>query len=93
MSVEVGDVFIIKNTFYWHKKPRTRCLNPNKKFRVVQHSKSKISVYYADTRTNNPCKCSNCHKNQSIKCIGIKDIEVVETNIQRERNIKLNQIL
>ena len=81
MSVEVGDVFIIKNTYYWHNKPRTRCLNPNKTFRVLQHSKSKLSVYYNDNRTNNPCKCSNCRLNQSIRCIAINDIKVVETNI------------
>lgn len=87
MKLEIGDVFIIN--------PYRRCIRKNKRFRIVKFSKSELSVYYRDSRTNNPCKCQNCTNEgmAGLKCIGISGITLVETRVQYERNIKLKQII
>jgi hypothetical protein len=86
--IEIGDIFIIK--------PYKKCIRMNKRFRATKFSKSGLSVYYFDLRTNNPCKCNNCIPSTSIdklKCIGISSVTVVEKKIQYERNIKLKTLL
>jgi len=73
------------------------CKYPEKKFIIKSFSASKISVYYDDLRTNNSCKCSNCQtysdKSQNLKCIGIYNIKIIKTRLQRLRDIKLKQLI
>ena len=86
--IEIGDIFTIK--------PYKICIRQNKRFRAVKFSKSGLSVYYFDLRTNNPCKCGNCKPSESIdnlKCIGISSTVLVEKKLQYERNIKLKALL
>ena len=89
MRAEVGDTIILKANKFCSAKP-------NKEFIVESLSKSEISVYYRDNRTNNKCRCNRCQNdpfNKGLKCIGMVDIIVVETRIQRERDIKINQLI
>lgn len=84
MSYEIGDAFIIIDipSFKYNCKDR-------KEFVIKNFSKSGLSVYYEDNRTNPKCKCNNCSIIKGVKCIGIVNIELVSTRKQRERDIKL----
>jgi len=97
--VEIGDVFIInklKGSFYI-------CKDPNKKFIIQSFSKSGLSVYYVDARTNIKCRCSNCrtwpdydsysNKFEKVRCIGISQIKIVEKRLERLRDQKLKRLL
>ena len=84
MSYEIGDAFIIIDipSFKYNCKDR-------KEFVIKNFSKSGLSVYYEDNRTNTKCKCNNCSIIKGVKCIGIVNIELVSARKQRERDIKL----
>lgn len=93
--MEIGDVFIInklKGSFYI-------CKDPNKKFIIQSFSKSGLSVYYVDDRTNIKCRCSNCrtdpysNKYERVRCIGISQIKIVEKRLERLRDQKLKRLL
>lgn len=64
---EVGDVFIITrksppySTAYNGGRYRNQpCLYVDKRYIIKSFSKSGLSVYYEDNRTNIKCKCNNC---------------------------------
>lgn len=79
------------------KRGGRMCKDPDKRFIIKSFSASKISVYYEDLRTNNACRCSNCRtysdKSKSLKCTGIQNIVIVETRLQRLRELKLKQLI
>lgn len=97
-TIEIGDVFIITRRGKWKNKP---CLYADKRFIVRSFSKSMLSVYYDDNRTNIRCGCVNCYFEKKYpyggnlvnglvhKCIGVADIRVVEKRLERERDIKI----
>ena len=97
---EIGDEFkinhseIYKNT---NVPNRYKCKYPDKTFIISGFSKSRQSVYYSDKRTSKKCKCSNCSYNNPMlglgnKCIGIADIILVCSRLQRERDITLKKL-
>ena len=55
--VNIGDVFILK---YDEKDKRNRCVYYRKRYTISDLSKSKLTVFYKDNRTNYKCKCSKC---------------------------------
>ncbi len=102
MVVNIGDTFRIDMTeavkiLY----PNIlRCKFPNKTFVVERFSKSSRSVYYIDNRTSSKCECVLCDmtpqdkfSDRKMKCVSVNFIIITETKLQRERNIKLKQIL
>jgi hypothetical protein len=99
--MEKGDVFIIskpykgrnrksKNGGYYYYE----CKFPKKEFIIDRLTKSGLSIYYFDNRTNNSCLCNHC-KNNVIKekCIPIIEVEIIMTNKQKARDLKLKSIL
>lgn len=101
MVVNIGDTFRIDMTETYKLYPNLkRCKCPDKTFVVEIFSKSSMSVYYIDNRTSSKCRCALCDVTQDkfseyrkMKCVNVNDIVITETKLQRERNIKLRQIL
>jgi hypothetical protein len=94
MRAEVGDKFIINweeiNKIY---KKVLSCKDPDKEFKIKRFSKSGISVYFDDNRTNKRgCKCQICDKNISENSIGLSQIIITRKRIAVEREIKLAQL-
>jgi hypothetical protein len=87
MNFEIGDSFVIIDTPYFKYNCKDK-----KSFIIKSFSKSGLSVYYNDTRTNKKCRCNNCVKLETIKCIGVCNIELVATRMQRERDQKLKKL-
>ena len=87
MKYEIGDSFVIVDTKFW----KYGCKD-QKEFVINSFSKSELSVYYEDNRTNPKCKCDNCSITKGLKCIGISNIKLVSKRIQRERENKLNYL-
>ncbi len=87
MSFEIGDSFIIVDTEYW----RYLCKD-QKEFIIKSFSKSGLSIYYEDNRTNPKCGCENCVKPKGEKCIGISYVQLVSKRVQRERDLKLKRL-
>lgn len=69
------------------------CNFPDRKYEIKLFSKSNLSVYFDDFRTNKKCKCVICKSISNTQCISHIDIIIVETKKQRQRNLKLNKIL
>lgn len=92
IKIEIGDFFKIKKSQHNYK-----CKSPNKIFQVIEESKSRLSVYYYDNRTNNNCKCYFCYTKsnakEELKSIGKSDIVLHRKHIQHLREKKLKQIL
>ncbi len=86
-NFEIGDTFIIIDNKYWIYN----CVQ-QKEFTITDFSKSRLSVYYEDNRTNIKCKCDNCKRPMGTKCIGIPSIKLVRTRKQKERDLKLKQL-
>jgi len=92
--VEVGDIFIIN-----HKgikkvyKGYGMCRCYAMEFTVTKLSKSKLSVYYNDLRTNRKCSCQRCRDTNLEKCVGIDSIIIVDKKLSRDRDKKIKQIL
>lgn len=101
MTLEIGDSFKIDyekiNTFYPNFM---KCKDPDKLFIIESFSKTSLSVYYIDSRTNIRCSCNNClKKGREIyldgsvrRCIGVSDIKLHSKRIQRERDNKLKRL-
>lgn len=97
MVINIGDTFRIDMTDVYELYPEMiKCKYPNKTFVVEKFSKSSMSVYYIDSRTSSKCWCTLCDfspNSSKMKCISINEVVVTQTKLQRERNIKLRQIL
>lgn len=94
MKFEIGDTFRIDykllQSDYHLIKP---CSEKHLIFRIKSFSKSELTVYFIDNRTTNKkCKCQTCSDDRKIKSIGIRYIRLHQSNRQRIRNIKLEQI-
>lgn len=84
-NIEVGDRFTIN----WKNIKQL-----NKEFTVIDFSKSGLSVYFDDNRTNKKgCKCNFCIEEGNKKCISINNITITYKKIQYDRDKKLNKIL
>jgi len=93
--MNIGDRFVINYDGLYKVYPKLiKCKYQDKIFTIDKFSKSKISVYYKDDRTNKKCICSLCNSvsNQGLKSISIYSIIIVETKLQRERNLKLKSL-
>jgi hypothetical protein len=93
MIPEIGDKFIIN----WKGMIKTypgikMCYFPDLEFAIDRFSKSGISVYYSDNRTNKKCKCSICSNNNTEKCIGIHDIIISQKKVSIDRSRKLKKL-
>ena len=101
MKFEIGDSFSVDygkiNEIY---PDFMKCQDPDKVFIIESFSKSGLSVYYIDNRTNNKCNFNNCSKKgkeiylngSTRRCVGVSDIKLHSKRIQRERNNKLKQL-
>ena len=87
MDIEIGDSFIITYDY--------GCEFPNKEFIVESFSKSLLSVYFYDKRTNNSCKCRICRPlfSTTLKCAAILNIKITKKRLQKEREVKLKKLL
>ena len=83
-GMEIGDCFKIVDSEYFKYGCKDR-----KEFIAKSFSKSGLSVYYLDERTNPKCRCNNCAMPKGIKCIGLLNVEVTRKRAQRERDEKL----
>ena len=91
--VEVGDKFVIN----WKgiKKTYTNvkvCKFPELEFTVDSFSKSKLSVYYLDMRTNKKCQCQYCGIPKIKYSIGAHDIIITQKRLAFERDRKLKSL-
>jgi hypothetical protein len=73
MKLEIGDTFIIDWKYILKNYPKIKvCKDPNRVFIAKSFSKSGLSVYFDDFRTNKKgCKCSICSDNKTEKCTSI----------------------
>ena len=111
VNIEVGDSFKVDWDIVKHEQEIVygykfvKCKTPNKVFIVDKFSKSMMTIYYRDYRTNNGCKCRICTGNyfnttkrvfynpgESTKTINKMHVILHEKKLQRERNIKLKQL-
>ena len=109
MTPEIGDRFIIN----WKKIKLTYpsvklCKFPELEFTIEHFSKSKLSVYFKDNRTNIKCSCQVCGEdilngnlsisNSSIqhltrgRTIGVRDIIITQKKLAIERSRKLKSL-
>jgi hypothetical protein len=101
MTPEIGDKFIIN----WKGITKTypsvkKCNFPDLEFTIDSFSKSKLSVYYLDRRTNKKCQCQYCSKsiygknitNENTCSIGVADIIITQKKLAFERNKKLKSL-
>lgn len=95
MKIEIGDRFIINWKIILNLYPKLKaCNRPNKEFTIVGFSKSELSVYFIDNRTNKKgCKCQFCISSKNEKCIQIEDIIITVKRVQYDRNKKLTKLL
>ena len=102
MIPEIGDKFIIN----WKGITKTypsvkKCNFPDLEFTIDSFSKSKLSVYYHDKRTNKKCKCQQCDK-ENLYCqdnpcsipisIGVSDIIITQKKLAIKRSNKLKRL-
>ena len=99
MKFEIGDSFSINYKEIQKLYPNfMKCQDPDKVFIIESFSKSGMSVYYIDGRTNIKCNCNNCSKKGKdpdgfvIRCTGISSIKLHSKKVQRERDNKLKQL-
>ncbi len=98
--MNIGDRFMINYDRIYKVYPNIlKCKYQNITFIIENFSKSKISVYYKDNRTNLKCLCYLCKRKSmvvdgvdEIKSISTYSITIVETKLQRERNLKLKSL-
>lgn len=101
MIPEIGDKFIIN----WKKIISTysnvkSCKFPHSEFTIDSFSKSKLSVYFIDNRTNKKCHCVYCDKvlygnnikEEGTKSIGVADITITQRKLAIERSRKLKSL-
>lgn len=91
-KIEIGDYFIINwkkiISIYKYIRP---CNFQNREYKIHGFSKSMLSVYYLNEKTNRKCKCDRCRNPSTIQGIGISDIIITNNKktIERDRKIKL----
>lgn len=92
--MEIGDYFIInwKHIVNIYKNIKV-CKFPNREYTIHNFSKSKLSVYYLNEKTNRKCNCDKCSNPSTIQSIGISDIIVTNTKKAIERDKKIKSIL
>ena len=96
MIPEVGDKFIINWKKIRSTYPVKSCKFPDLEFTIEHFSKSKLSVYFKDNRTNIKCSCQVCEKdkssNRTSNSIGINDIIITQKKLEIERSRKLKSL-
>jgi hypothetical protein len=102
MIPEIGDKFIINWKKIRSTYPSVKACNfPELEFTIDAFSKSKLSVYYHDKRTNKKCSCSLCCKKSNYIdinpctvpiCIGVDSIVVTQKKLAIERDKKLKDL-
>ena len=98
MIPEVGDRFIINWKKIRSTYPIKACKFPELEFTIDSFSKSKLSVYFTDNRTNIKCSCQVCEKDKSSNrtsnsiSIGINDIIITQKKLEIERSRKLKEL-
>ena len=91
-KIEIGDYFIINwkkiTNIYESVRP---CNFQNREYVIHSFSKSMLSVYYLNEKTNRKCKCDRCRNPSTIQCMGISYIIITNTRkvIERDNKIKL----
>lgn len=92
--MEIGDRFIIDWKGIKSTYPSViQCKYKDRIYIITGLSKSKKSVYFEDKKTNKSCRCDLCSSSSSIKSTAIRDIKVIETKVQYDRNKKLIKLL
>ena len=96
MIPEIGDKFIINWKKIRSTYPVKSCKFPDLEFTIEHFSKSKLSVYFKDNRTNIKCSCQVCEKdkssNRTSNSIGINDIIITQKKLAIERSRKLKSL-
>lgn len=96
MIPEIGDKFIINWKKIRSTYPIKACKFPELEFTIDSFSKSKLSVYFTDNRTNIKCSCQTCEKdksnNRTSNSIGINDIIITQKKLEIERSRKLKSL-
>lgn len=95
--MDIGDSFKIKKEYL---DPVVKCKYPNKIFVIDHFSKSGYTLFYTDTRTSSKCDCMRCTRvgmevyldGRVVRSIDPKFVTIVETKIQRRRNLKLKSL-
>lgn len=101
-DLEIGDKFTID----WNKITKIysgvrKCKFPDLEFTIHSFSKSRLSVYFIDKRTNKKCSCNYCDralplckniKEEGTKSIGISDIIITQKRLSVERSLKLKSL-
>jgi hypothetical protein len=95
--IEIGDKFVINWKGIKKTYPKVLvCKFPDLEFTVDSFSKSMISVYYLDMRTNKKCYCQYCcidditgTKKYSIS---VNDIIITQKKLVLERDRKLKSL-
>lgn len=94
IDFEIGDTFTIN----WKLIKKTYssifiCKDPDKVFQIKSFSKSGLSVYFDDFRTNKKwCKCSICSNKNTEKSISNRDIILKQKYLSLQREIKLKKL-
>lgn len=94
IDFEIGDNFIIN----WKLIKKTYhsvfiCKDSEKVFQIKRFSKSGLSVYFDDNRTNKKwCKCSIYRNENTEKSISKIDIILKQKYLSLQREIKLNKL-
>jgi hypothetical protein len=94
IDFEIGDTFIINWKLITHANSIRICKDIEKAFQIKRFSKSGLSVYFDDFRTNKRgCRCAVCSIKQTEKSIGKRDIILKQKYLSLQREIKLKQLL
>lgn len=97
MIPEIGDKFIINWKKIISTYPSVKvCKFSDLEFTIESFSKSKLSVYFTDNRTNIKCSCQTCVRdkssNRTSNSIGINDIIITQKKLSIERSRKLKEL-
>lgn len=97
MIPEIGDKFVIDWRGLKKVYPNLIVCNfPHLEFTIDSLSKSKLSVYYLDRRTNKKCKCQYCSMTDITGTrkysIGLNYIIITQKKLSVERDRKLKSL-
>ena len=97
MIPEIGDKFIINWKKIISTYPSVKvCKFPELEFTIDSFSKSKLSVYFTDNRTNIKCSCQICVRdkssNRTPNSISVNDIIITQKRLSIERGRKLKSL-
>jgi hypothetical protein len=90
--MEIGDKFIINWKHITSMNNAVVCKYKSRVFTVSGFTKTRLSVYFYDNKTNNDCECYICDTGV-YKSILVSNTIIVQTKIQFERDKKIKQIL